>query len=72
MWNILRFYADDLAANKINGQTIATGYQYLQVSPVTIEWAFTILSDAPIDNGQIGPDAAVHINNTLIDAQGMH
>src|SRR5713226_910428 len=72
MWHISRLDPYKLAAGQINGQVIASGYQHLQISFISIKWPFTILSHAAIDDGEGWFDAQVHIHYALIDAKGMH
>src|SRR5713226_7209894 len=43
MGNSARLDADELAADEINGQAIATGYQDPEISLITVERAFAIL-----------------------------
>src|SRR5713226_909134 len=72
MWHISRLDPYKLAAGQINGQVIASGYQHLQISFISIKWPFTILSHAAIDDGEGWFDAQVHIHYALIDANGLH
>ena len=70
--NVARLDADELAADKINGQALASRDQNLQIGLVTIERPLAILSHAAIDDGQVGPNAKIHIHDGLVDAEGMH
>src|SRR6266852_9140105 len=64
--------ANELAADQVNGQAITSSHQYLQVGFIAIERPLAILTHAAIDDGQVGLDAAIHIDNALSNSKGMH
>src|SRR6266516_2006005 len=72
MRNIAWLDANELAADQVNGQAITSRHQHLQVCLLAIERPLTILTYTAIDDGQIGLDAAIHINDALGDTQRMH
>ena len=70
--DVSRLDADELAADKVDGQAIAASDQHLQVGLIAIERAFAVLPNAAINDGEVGFDAAVHVYDGLVDAEGVH
>src|SRR5579884_3167979 len=72
VWNVTRLDAHHLAANEINGEAVAPGNQHLQIGFIAIERSLAILADAAIHNRQVGLDTEIHIDDALVNAEGMH
>ena len=72
MGHIMRIHSNQFAALKINSQRIASRDEHLKISLIAVDWPFSMLTHATIDNVKVRLNSQVHINNTLVNIEAVH